>query len=290
MTGYRVCQECGAEGVGREGRKYCDQVCSKRDHRRRARERRRAKLGPRECATCGDLFERKQGRIYCSDGCRKASKRAKRKGDRPARTCAREGCSAPVASRMRYCPAHRICEAPECQTVAVVTLPAGRYCGTHKYRAENGIPLDAPIIPRGGGNSNSGGWERPECEVEGCERKGRVGRGAANKCYPHAQGRRDGDGAGLATGMRRRNTEGYVEVRLPSGDWALEHRVVMEYALGRGLRSDEYVHHRNAIRDDNRIENLELWDRVHPPGARVADRIAWAVRYLRRHSYEVREG
>ena len=76
-----------------------------------------------------------------------------------------------------------------------------------------------------------------------------------------------GESASAWKGGRSRTNRGYIQIKTPDGRRMLEHRYVMEQKLGRPLWAFETVHHKNGRRDDNRLENLELWATNHPAGA-----------------------
>lgn len=65
-------------------------------------------------------------------------------------------------------------------------------------------------------------------------------------------------------GHKKKRDDGYIQIYFPdhpnatAEGYILEHVLIMECAIGRHLKKDEVVHHKNHIRDDNRLSNLQL--------------------------------
>lgn len=98
--------------------------------------------------------------------------------------------------------------------------------------------------------------------------------------------RRRGKNHPLWKGGRRKTKSGYIYSYAPDhphstkAGYVFEHRLVMEKQLGRPLFDHEEVHHKNGVRDDNRLENLELWSTSQPAGQRIPDKVQWAREIL----------
>lgn len=99
--------------------------------------------------------------------------------------------------------------------------------------------------------------------------KGRVTHQACQHC--HHQTVPKGDTHYRWKGGRVPSGDGYINVWVSKDDffypmaniskghcYVREHRLVMAKHLGRCLQSWETVHHKNGVKDDNRIENLEI--------------------------------
>lgn len=97
---------------------------------------------------------------------------------------------------------------------------------------------------------------------------------------------RPGKGSREKHGYKTLYKPGHVNAKNKLGR-VYEHVFVMSEYLGRPLFKGETIHHKNGDRMDNRIENLELWDKKHPPGQRLEDKIKFYIEFLEQNGYKM---
>ena len=169
----------------------------------------------------------------------------------------------------------KVCTVDGCSSA----VAGGGLCGLHYSQAfRQGFRATGLAMP---------------CEVDDCNEPARS-RGYCSSHY--AKWRRWGTATPEPRprpALKKRDSRsGYVWVKAPDNPMAMingyvaEHRLVMSQAIGRPLEKFENVHHVNGVRDDNRLENLELWNTYQPSGQRVPDKVTWAVEILRLYAPE----
>ena len=160
------------------------------------------------------------------------------------------------------------------------------YCSTHwerwtKYGDANYIKPKAPI---------------KECTIDNCKTKSQK---TSGMCRNHTRSmslygdplessrrrtiKKDGDTFVASNGYILARPEHALNNTLINQPL---HRLVMEDHLNRSLMPGENVHHKNTIRSDNRIENLELWGTHQPIGGRIEDQMKWVYEMIDRYGEE----
>lgn len=251
-SGPRSCAECQTTFTAHSNRsKYCPQ-CT-RDVRGE----------PRVCERCGESFLRRSNTTgrWCSRRCRGLDVRLASNGERPCAQCGAR--FLPRSSRQRYC-------SQQCSGTARA-LPAGEcpQCGT-PVRGSKRIACSRACadvarrtLPSGAPCRRCGSWVP------------RMGHRQKQFCSAECRRTPLGTRAELDTGYVMLFVgPDYSNGTQNKSGWIQEHRYVVEQREGRPLLPHERVHHKNARRNDNRPENLELWrikGKKDPAGVRASD-------------------
>jgi endogenous inhibitor of DNA gyrase (YacG/DUF329 family) len=213
------------------------------------------------CDNCGASVVKIEGAIgahvFCNLACYNEHKVRVNTVTKPCETC-----GVPVTRKGRHTHPHTYCS-KKCSANSVLALASLAARNAQKYpdsrRREGcwrcGVVVDRP-------KSLSPG-KRVFCSTD------------CKHAYP------------IENPLRKVNAAGYIKIWVGRGSPGadahgnmLEHRLVMQRHLGRVLAAHENVHHVNGVRDDNRLENLELWSSSQPSGQRVEDKLRWAHEFI----------
>jgi len=248
----KICEQCGdsfsSTAFFAPDRKFCSRACSQQSRKDKSHQ-------TKECQHCGESFEiqksRDANRKYCSTKCAAQHRAIGKSISKNCEYCEKEFTVHNSRSDKKFCSVPCAGKANSATSKVVLTCTG---CGENFQRSVGKIVNNAngPYCSKSCFDSN-----RPKDPKHNRTEDGRL-------ITPN----------------------GYVRICI-EGKHVFEHRHVMEQHLGRKLATKESVHHINGVRHDNRIENLEHFEKPHPSGIRHSDKLKLAEELLRKERPEL---